>query len=45
MGAGAVGAGGAGILPGDLAAVAGTPSNLGKIGDSGSWTSLSDTLH
>lgn len=36
MGAGAVGAGGAGILPGDLAAVAGTPSNLGKIGDSGS---------
>ncbi|KAH0839530.1 AAA-domain-containing protein [Lanmaoa asiatica] len=33
MGAGAVGAG-AGLLPGELAAVAGTPSNLGKIGDS-----------
>lgn len=35
MGAGAVGAGGASMLPGELAAVAGTPSNLGKIGDSG----------
>ncbi|KAG6374992.1 AAA-domain-containing protein [Boletus reticuloceps] len=34
MGAGAVGAGGASVLPGELAAVAGTPSNLGKIGDS-----------
>lgn len=34
MGAGAVGAG-AGMLPGDMAVVAGTPSNLGKIGDSG----------
>ncbi|KIJ58849.1 hypothetical protein HYDPIDRAFT_33761 [Hydnomerulius pinastri MD-312] len=34
-GAGAVGAGGAGMLSGDLAAAAaGTPSNLGKIGDS-----------
>ena len=35
MGAGAVGAGGAGLLPGELVAAAGTPSNLGKIGDSG----------
>ncbi|KAH7881853.1 AAA-domain-containing protein [Phlebopus sp. FC_14] len=35
FGAGAVSAGGAGLLPGDLAAAtAGTPSNLGKIGDS-----------
>ncbi|KAF9224569.1 AAA-domain-containing protein [Gyrodon lividus] len=34
FGAGAVGAGGASLLPGDLAAAAGTPSNLGKIGDS-----------
>ncbi|KAG8218228.1 AAA-domain-containing protein [Butyriboletus roseoflavus] len=34
MGAGAVGAGGAGLLPGELVAAAGTPSNLGKIGDS-----------
>ncbi|KAF9236912.1 AAA-domain-containing protein [Melanogaster broomeanus] len=33
-GAGAVGAGSAGLFPGDLAAAAGTPSNLGKIGDS-----------
>ncbi|OJA13163.1 hypothetical protein AZE42_06216 [Rhizopogon vesiculosus] len=31
--AGAVSAGGAGLLPGDLAAAAGTPSNLGKVGD------------
>ncbi|KAG1724920.1 AAA-domain-containing protein [Suillus lakei] len=30
---GPVSAGGAGLLPGDLAAAAGTPSNLGKIGD------------
>jgi hypothetical protein len=44
MGAGAVGAGGAGMLPGELAAVAGTPSNLGKIADSGLWAPLSDTL-
>ncbi|KIJ12906.1 hypothetical protein PAXINDRAFT_82111 [Paxillus involutus ATCC 200175] len=35
FGSGVVGAGGAGLLPGDLAAAAsGTPSNLGKIGDS-----------
>jgi len=31
---GAVVSGGGGMLPGDLAA-AGTPSNLGKIGDAG----------
>lgn len=30
-----MGAGAVGMLPGDLAAVAGTPTNLGKIGDSG----------
>lgn len=30
---GPISAGGAGLLPGDLAAAAGTPSNLGKIGD------------
>ncbi|KIK79961.1 hypothetical protein PAXRUDRAFT_159899 [Paxillus rubicundulus Ve08.2h10] len=35
FGSGAVGAGGAGLFPSDLAtAAAGTPSNLGKIGDS-----------
>ncbi|KAH7916660.1 AAA-domain-containing protein [Hygrophoropsis aurantiaca] len=30
---GAVSGGGAGMLPGDLVATAGTPSNLGKVGD------------
>lgn len=33
--AGGAGGLGGGLLPGDLAAAAGTPSNLGKIGDSG----------
>jgi ATPase family AAA domain-containing protein 2 len=35
MFAGSAGAGG--LLPGDLAAAAGTPSNLGKIGDAGMY--------
>ena len=30
-----------GLLPGDLAAAAGTPSNLGKVGDAGTSLSLS----
>lgn len=39
-GAGPVASGGAGsMLPGDLAAAAGTPSNLGKIGDTCELTS------
>ena len=32
-GAAVAGGAGGGMLPGDLAAAAGTPSNLGKIGD------------
>ena len=32
------GAGAGGLLPGDLAAAAGTPSNLGKVGDAGTWS-------
>lgn len=36
LGAGAMSAGGSGLLPGDFAtATAGTPSNLGKIGEAG----------
>ena len=45
---GAVASGGAGMMAGDLAAAAGTPSNLGKIGDACMWSlnrdSEDDTL-